>query len=296
MSGEAKRAGIIMTLGSIALLILISAQGRSSAPDRSLAEVVTGTSDTPTVGAPLSPKRFEAGDQLFKERRAPAKARAALQIYRELFKTNPQDFEAAWHVAMGCYYMAARVETLANEREKVLAEGRDVGEVAIRLSPQACAPCHFWTAIDMAMYGESVGVLKMLFSLTAIRKHLEASIAADPHYAFGGAYRLLGLIYQKVPGFFGGSNAKAKAYFLSAIASAPEEPLHYLFLARLLKDDLQDPAQAMEVAQRGLKVPTPGPDRVEAFDAVGDLKALVTLLGKTQAPETNTAAKPAGAP
>src|SRR5205814_2104311 len=143
---------------------------------------------------------------------------------------SPDDTEASWRLAMACYYLGQRVLETAPEsdREKIYAEGRDAGEAAIRTASSPCAPCEFWTAINMALYGQSVGVFKMLFSLNSIRKHLEASIAADPKYAFGGAQRLLGKIYESIPGILGGSNRKARDYYQEAVGVAPDEPLNYL--------------------------------------------------------------------
>lgn len=269
MNGELRRTVILAAFGTVAfgLAYLSYSQG---APQRSLAETLTATPKP----AALNPKRFEIADQAFRERRDFNRARASYSSYRELHLKNPTDAEAAWKLSMACYYMGERVLEKApdSEREKIFAEGRDAGETSLSSTTEKCAPCHFWTAINMALYGRTVGVFKMLFSLTAIRKHLEASIEADPTYAFGGAQRLLGKIYESIPGILGGSDNKARDYYQQAISSAPDEPLNYLFLAGLLRNGFQDKVGAQAVVQKGLQLPTPTPDRVEAVDALAELK------------------------
>lgn len=231
--------------------------------------------------------RFDQADALYKQRHIEAKAREALERYRAEYKKTPNDAEAGWRVAMACYFVGIRLTKDKEEQQKLWAEGRDAGKASVKAtetdpnpSPPApkstqCSPCHFWTAINMALYGQSVGVFKMFFSLAAIREHLDKSIAIDPAYAYGGAYRLQGLIEQKLPGILGGDNDEAKAFFEKAIQAAPDEPLNYLFLARLLHEEFDDAEKALEVAKRGLATPEPSAERLEAIDARKELQALI---------------------
>lgn len=218
--------------------------------------------------------RFKTGDIAFRERRDPARARSALEFYRLEYKKTPKDPEAAWRLAMACYFVGIRVLDSKHEKKKIYAEGRDAGLTGTQANDK-CAACHFWTAINMALYGETVGVLKMLFSLSQVEDHLRKSTALDPGYAFGGAYRLLGLIEQKLPGILGGNNDEAKAFFDQAIENGPEEPLNYLFMARLLEEEFDDRKKALEYARKGLNVPPPTPDRIEAVDAMSDLRKFI---------------------
>jgi hypothetical protein len=120
-----------------------------------------------------------------------------------------------------------------------------------------------------------VGVLKMLFALGDLREHLNEVVKLDPRYAYGGAYRTLGLIDEKLPGILGGDNDRARDYYEKAIAVAPDEPLNFLYLARLQHEEYDDHAGAAESARRGLGVPQPTPDRIEALEAIHDLEELI---------------------
>lgn len=220
--------------------------------------------------SPLPTALIEA-DQWFKERRDSEKGWKAYRGYQDYFNNNPQDFRGAWRFAMGSYFAGIRLAKKSKEKEEIWKKGQSAGWAAIKLK-EDCAPCHFWTAINMALYGNEVGAIKMLFSLNRIRKHLDRSIEIDPTYMFAGAYRLNGLIEQKLPGILGGDDDDALKFFRLAVKTAPEEPLNYLCLARLLWSEFDQKREAIEIAKKGLAVPPPGPERIEAIDALEDLK------------------------
>lgn len=235
---------------------------------------------TPPAGESVRAARLARGQEAFRHRRDPARAREALEIFRALRVEDPLDPEAAWHSAMACYYVGIRLETTDEARLKLYAEGRDAGKRAwerARELKAKCAPCSFWTAINMALYGQTAGILKMAFSLNEIQDLLKASLADDPAYAWGGAYRLLGTIQWKLPGVFGGSDRRAREYFERAVAIAPDEPLQRLFLARLLREKFDDAPGADQVLKQALAVPYPPDERVEAQDAWCDLRRAIGM-------------------
>ena len=228
----------------------------------------------PAEIAAAADPRYQAGDAAFLQRKDEKKAREALQLYRSAYFDRKSDPEAGWRLAMACYFVGLRLTKESDEKKELFAEGREAGKASVAANSR-CAPCHFWTAINIALYGEAAGVFKQVFQLGDVKEHLKASIAADPGYAYSGAYRLLGTIEQKLPGILGGSNHRARENFERAIAISPEEPLNYLFLARLLSNELSRPNEGLEIAKRGLKVSPPTPDRVEAVEAIDDLKEFV---------------------
>jgi hypothetical protein len=220
--------------------------------------------------AKASDTRFEAADQAFRERKEPERALEALKLYREFYKATPNDPEAGWRLGFACYFVGIRLTKERSEKRKIYSEGRDAALHAAELDDK-CAACHFWGAINMVLYGDATGVFKMFFSLGDVKKHLKASLADDPTYAYGGGYRLLGQIDHYLPRILGGSKKRARGYYEQAISASPGEPLNYLFLSRLL-DDLHDRDGALAAARNGIAVPTPTPERLEALDAIEDLK------------------------
>jgi hypothetical protein len=236
---------------------------------------------TSPLTSSLIPSLISSGDEAFRHRADPVQAITALDLYRKrVGETEQKESESLWRLSMACYFVGLRSIHDKEAQEKIFAEGRDAGLLASQLDHQ-CASCRFWTAINMALYGQTVGVFKMLFSLKQIRELLKESMALDPTYAHSGAQRLLGLIYEKVPGILGGSNSRAKSYFEEAISTSPDEPLNYLFLARLYHDELHDNPAALEAIRKGLdtqKINVATPDRLESVEALADLKKMLIDL------------------
>jgi hypothetical protein len=217
---------------------------------------------------------LESGDRLYRQRADETKAKQALEIYREFAEKNPMSSEAAWRRSMGCYFVGLRFEKNQDQREKLYAEGRESGRNAIRFAAKPCAECEFWTAINMALYGKEVGPIHTLVTLQEIEAHLRKSIAINPAYADGGAYRLLALIQQKLPGILGGSNQLAQNYYQHAIDAAPEAPLNYLFFSKFENEEFHDLNKANQILLTGLKVKEPAPEELEEKEAWVELHAL----------------------
>lgn len=196
---------------------------------------------------------------------------------------------------MGCYFGGLHVAKEDEEKKKYFAEGREAGLQAIDLAPN-CAPCHFWTAINMALYGQTVGALKMLFTLGSIQEHLKQSIRLEPQYMGAGATRLLGIIEQKLPGILGGSNDRAKSHFEKAIVLAPDEPLNYLFLVKLLDSKFNDITYAQKVALKGLLIPPPGDDRLESQGSLIELREFLVTHPVAVAPSPSPSVEPKVSP
>ena len=225
----------------------------------------------------VSPARFEAADDAFRARADHERVRFAASRYDEIYAADPDDWQAAWRVSMACYFLGVRVVDSKEEREALYAKGRDAARRALELSPD-CAACHFFAGVNMALYGESVGVLKMIFSVREIRSRLKRSLALDPRFANAAAARTLGLIDQKLPLVLGGSRRRAKAYFEQAVELDPNEPLNYLYYAEFLADSGGDLRAALAIAERGRALPMPPAERLESLSAVEDLAALVPKL------------------
>jgi tetratricopeptide (TPR) repeat protein len=85
--------------------------------------------------------------------------------------------------------------------------------------------------VHTGSYGEARGVLKSLFLKNDIIRAMNKAIAIDGAYESGGAYCVLGRLYFKVPGLFGGSNKKSRQYLEKCRQVAPKSSVCLLFLA-----------------------------------------------------------------
>ncbi len=220
--------------------------------------------------------KFQLADELFSKRHIPENALKAYDMYKKIAEQEPTSVEALWRVSLVCYFVGLRVEKDEGKKEIIFNEGRDFGLAAVKLDPE-CAPCYFWAAINMALFGETKGVFKTLFTLGTVEDHLKKSLKIDPTYAYAGAYRLLGLIEWKLPGILGGSDDEARVYFEKAIEIAPDEPLNFLFYARLLHEEFDDAKRAVDLAKRGVGVPKPTPERMESLEAIDELNEFIKI-------------------
>lgn len=212
----------------------------------------------------------QTGDDAFRKRHLPDQARLALTHYREAALEQPAESQRQWRVAMATQFVGMRLETDPQIKQSLFEEGKLAATRSL-VDNEACAACHFWLAINQALYGESVGPFKMLFTLASVRSHLLRAAELDPGYAYGGPYRVLGVIARSLPGILGGSRAEAREYFLQAIAASPEEPMnHWELVQNLAEDDVEE---AKAAAKRALQLPEPPSERVESRDAWSELRA-----------------------
>ncbi len=228
------------------------------------------------AAAERSAPRFIPYDEAFRRRIDEERARFALKGYENILKADPGDGEAGWRLAMADYYVGNRFEKEKDSKTRYFAEGRDVALRANELIAD-CAPCRFWAAVNMALYGENIGILRMLFSVKRVRELLKQSAELDPTYAYGGAYRVLALVDQRLPGILGGSDSVARTNFERAIAAAPDEPLNYLGLTRLLDENYEDKEAAIRVARKGASIASLKPERVESLEAREELKSYLEV-------------------
>jgi tetratricopeptide (TPR) repeat protein len=240
--------------------------------------VAIGALASASLAADLdSPPRFLLADQAYIERVDPEKALFAMERYQEIYRSDPQDWQAAWRFATACYFIGDRVVVDKGERETLFAQGRDAAESAAKMEPD-CAPCHLLAGVNMALYGESVGILKMLFTLRPIRDYLKRSLELDPAFEGGAAARILGTIEQTIPFLLGGSKKRALAYFERALEIDSREPLNYFYFAKFLDRKEKDPRAALAVALRGLEEPRPSEERLESMEAWDRLKNWIPSL------------------
>ncbi|MFP6640502.1 MAG: TRAP transporter TatT component family protein, partial [Myxococcota bacterium] len=115
--------------------------------------------------------------------------------------------------------------------------------------------------------------------LPKVLRHLKRAAKLDPYFGGAAALRVHATILKVVPRMFGGGKKKAEVLIEEAIKIAPSEPLNYEILADILIEKYKDPDSAVEAAQRGLAVPTPGPEFVESRDSIDYLKRVVKRYG-----------------
>lgn len=218
---------------------------------------------------PLGP-----GRQAYRERRDPERALESYALFKAVVDENPDDPVAKWHLAMSCYYLGQRVYKQSHQRERIYLEGHKLASSAVEDDPD-CAPCHMLAGVNQALWGNEVGIFRVISGLPNVKRHLRRSTELDPTFAGASALRVRSQIAKVLPRWLGGGKKKSRHLLYRAIEIAPNEPLNYYFLAKLLLKQYDDREKAVEVARRGLEVPMPGPEWVESVDSLRRLERFV---------------------
>lgn len=169
------------------------------------------------------------GDALYAQRQDPLLAAQALAKYQEALKLAPDDYEALVKNAQALYYVGD-ISAGGETRQRLFKQGMEIAKKMIALRPERVEG-HYWLGVHTGSYGEARGVLKSLFLKNGIIRAMERSIAIDGAYEQGGAYCVLGRLYYKVPGLFGGSNRKSRLNLEKCRQAAPKSSVCLLFLA-----------------------------------------------------------------
>ncbi|MEW5724516.1 MAG: TRAP transporter TatT component family protein [Thermodesulfobacteriota bacterium] len=178
---------------------------------------------------------IQKADTIYAEREDPARTRAAIEEYKKAVALDPQRAEAYWRLARALYWVGGHTED-KNERLAVYKDAGQWAQKAVELAPDLAAP-HYWLGISLGMYGDTKGKLESLNLVATIKKEMAEVIRIDPAFDEGGAHTVLGRLYFKVPGIFGGSNELAVLNLKKALEYGPTRPLTHLYLAEVYLEE-----------------------------------------------------------
>jgi tetratricopeptide (TPR) repeat protein len=172
-------------------------------------------------------------DALYAKRDEPGYAARAAEAWAAQLAATPGDFDAAWKLSRARYWLGTNGPPA--QRRAALEDGMAAARKAIAL--EAARPeGHFWLAANMGALAESFGMSQGLKYRKSIKAELEEVLRLDPAYESGSADRALGRWYYKVPGLFGGSNAKSEAHLRKSLTYDPHSTASWYFLAETLED------------------------------------------------------------
>lgn len=173
-------------------------------------------------------------DALYRNREQLSQATRAVAVWEARLQADPKDFESAWKLARGRYWLGTIGLPRAG-RKAALEQGLAAARAAAALEPRR-PEGHFWIAANMGALAESFGMRQGIKYRAAIRESLDAVLAIDPGYQQGSADRALGRWYFKVPGLFGGDNRKSEEHLRKALAYNENSIITRLFLAETLEE------------------------------------------------------------
>ncbi|MCB2193536.1 MAG: TRAP transporter TatT component family protein [Deltaproteobacteria bacterium] len=174
------------------------------------------------------------GDALYGQRADMAKAKQAAGLYKQALKQDPKSEEAAWKLARTEYWVGSHAPK--DQKQDIFQSGVDAAKQAIAINPKSL-PGHYWLGVNYGVYGSAKGVMESLSLVDPIKKEMATVIELDPNYEAGGPYRVLGRLYFKVPGIFGGDNEKAMENLKTAVKKGPHRYLNHIYLAEVYFDE-----------------------------------------------------------
>jgi len=191
--------------------------------------LLLGTLACPGLFAETPAELIAQGDALYAQRQDPKLAAQSLAKYQEALAHAPDSFEALIKNVQAMYYIGDNSGSNA-EKLKIFKQAMEMCNKAVALRPDRVEG-HYWLGVHTGSYGEARGVLKSLFLKNDIIRAMNKAIAIDGAYENGGAYCVLGRLYFKVPGLFGGSNKKSRQYLEKCRQVAPKSSINLVFLA-----------------------------------------------------------------
>ena len=107
---------------------------------------------------------------------------------------------------------------------------------AIEINPKS-ASGFFFRAICRGKLGKLKGMFKSLGTLSPFKEDMKTALKLDPTISNGGPNRGLGVMYNQLPFFMGGSNKKSIYHLKEAIKIAPKYWENHLFLGEVYYDN-----------------------------------------------------------
>jgi tetratricopeptide (TPR) repeat protein len=169
------------------------------------------------------------GDKLVYEMSDLTAAKEAESKYLQALNLLDNKYEGYWRMSRVLYYIGEHTEK-KKEKKNIFARGVYYAEKAVQLEPDK-PDGHYWHGVNNGKYGETRGVLKSLSLVKPIKRAMNKVIELDRSYEDGGADRVLGRVYYKLPGFAGGSKDKSLEHLLKSKEYGPEDAVTRIYLA-----------------------------------------------------------------
>ena len=177
---------------------------------------------------------IKQADDLYADMQDMDTAKEALALYRKALLAAENKYEAYWKVSRMLYFVGAHTED-KKTKQSTFSQGVYHAEKAVALEPEK-PDAYYWRGVCNGKYGETRGVLKSLSLVKPIKADMNKVIELDRNYEDGGADRVLGRVFFKVPGFAGGSKDKSLEHLQKSKELGPEDALTRVYLAETLLD------------------------------------------------------------
>jgi hypothetical protein len=201
------------------------------------------------------------------------------------------DLKYAVHILLSrAYYWKAMNVTGVEPKKQWFEVAMNVANDAKRVSDDY-AEAYYYAAIARGRWAEANGIVASLRYSSELMGNCAAAqeritMEGEPGESVDsyGPARTLGRVYDKLPGFAGGSREKAFRYLKEAATNGPEHALNVVYYAEILNSGSQaDKVYARELLDRLLATPPEqlNPDRLpEMVEEYAEARALRRSMGR----------------
>ena len=174
---------------------------------------------------------MKKGDKFYKKRASKGKAEKSKDAYEKVLAVQEKSWEARWKLGRVLYWIGTHTDS-DKENMKIFELGIRYCQEAIKLNDK-CVACHFWLGVSYGKYGEAKGILQSLGLVPHLKEAMNFVKKKKPEYEGGGANRVLGRLYFKLPGVKGGDNKRAIKLLKKAVQLGPKHLMNHRFLAEV---------------------------------------------------------------
>ncbi|MFQ6069135.1 MAG: TRAP transporter TatT component family protein [Candidatus Aminicenantales bacterium] len=172
------------------------------------------------------------GDSISKTMASMAEAKEAKAKYEQALQLEGDKYEVYWGLSRILYYIGDHTADKKMKQE-IFQQGIDYAKKAIELEPGR-PDGYYWLGVNYGLFGEAKGILKSLSLVGPIKEAMQKIIEIDRSYEDGGADRVLGRMFYRLPGFAGGNKQKSLLHLRKSKEFGPSDPVTRVYLAETL--------------------------------------------------------------
>ncbi len=165
-------------------------------------------------------------------------AQRAAELYAQALSANPKSEEAAYRLSMAWFWLGMNAPE--GKDLEPFEKAVNAAKQAVEINPDSL-PGHYWLGVTYGVYGKAKGIMKSLSLVDPIKEEMNWVLKKDPNYEKGGPQRVLGRLYFKLPGLFGGDTDKAIDNLKQAVQIGPERWINHLYLAEVYLKEGEKP-------------------------------------------------------
>ena len=156
-------------------------------------------------------------------------AKEVLAKYEEALQNAEDKYPVLWRLSKIHYFIGDHMADKKMKQE-IFQKGIDYALEAIDFEPNK-ADGYYWLGVNYGLFGEAKGILKSLSLVKPIKEAMSKVLEIDPSYSNGGADRVLGRLFFKLPGFAGGNKKQSLEHLLKSKEYGPSDPVTLVYLA-----------------------------------------------------------------